>query len=66
MRAVHGCTGTGIRVGYGEGYTGYYPAMLLEEVPVATSEAGPGSPTGAGVGGWRGPGVLGTAAGTGF
>ena len=42
----------GDRVGRGEGYTGYYPAA--KDVPVKRSpdsEAGPGSPIGAGVGG---------------
>ena len=42
--------GTGIRVGIGEGYTGYYPAALLGERS-RHSGAGPGSPAGAGVGG---------------
>ena len=53
------------RGGYTGGYPGglyrYPPSTLLEE-PIS-SEAGPGSPAGAGVGGiWAG--VLGTAAGT--
>ena len=41
--------GTGIRVGMGRGNTGY-PATLLEERSYP-SEAGPGRPTGPGVGG---------------
>ena len=47
--------GTGIRVGTGEGYTGY-PAMLLGE-RCADSEAGPGRPAGPGVGGQHSSGV---------
>ena len=39
----------GIQVGGWVGYTGYLPSQLLEEQ--TPSEAGPGSPTGAGVGG---------------
>ena len=44
-------TRVGIPVGYQGGYTGYYPATAREEVPIP-SEAGPGSPAGAGVVGY--------------
>ena len=64
---IEGC-GTGVQAGwvYRVGIQGwvpgvYYPATLLEEV--LPSEAGPGSPARAGVGG-VGPDVRGTAAGT--
>ena len=63
----------GTRVGIQGGYTRVgtgraipvHPARCCEEVPLAPSEAGPGSPKGTGVGGVRDRGLQGTVFGGG-